>query len=187
MPSWRGADDDAGYSRGAGDEAAAADRAAPRNGLERPDLDGGIRRRLLGALQKAKIHRELTRGTGPVTGYQTRCLDDSGSGTANGNPIVLWSCSGSANQNWALPGDGTVHVLGKCMDVTHSATTAGTKIQLYTCNGSGAQQWRAQADGSVVNPESGMCLDDPGFSLSGAQLEIWTCNGGANQKWNLPA
>ncbi|WP_329562133.1 alkaline phosphatase family protein [Kitasatospora sp. NBC_01266] len=125
-------------------------------------------------------------GPGVVSGYSNRCLDDSGSSTTNLNPIVLWSCTGNPNQSWTLPGNGTVQVFGKCMDVLHSGTADSTPVELYTCNGGGAQQWAAQADGSLVNPESGKCLDDPGSSLSGAQLIIWDCNGGANQKWALP-
>lgn len=128
-----------------------------------------------------------TGSAGPIGGYSGRCLDDSGSRTVSGNPIVLWSCTGQPNQNWTLPGDGTVRVFGSCMDVTKSGTTDGTKVQLYTCNGGGAQQWHARADGSLMNPQSGKCLDDPGYSVTGAQLNIWTCNGGANQKWKLPA
>ncbi len=73
------------------------------------------------------------------------------------------------------------------MDVTSSGTTPGTLVQFWPCNGTGAQQWQAGANGSLVNPQSGLCLDDPGFSTTqGTQLEIWTCNGGSNQRWTLP-
>jgi hypothetical protein len=126
-------------------------------------------------------------GPGPVTGYNSWCLDDKGSSTADFNPLELYTCTGNPNQQWTLPGDGTVQVLGKCMDVLHSGTADGTVVQLYHCNGGGAQQWAAQADGTLMNPQSGKCLDDPGFSLTSPQLVIWDCNGGANQRWNLPA
>jgi hypothetical protein len=71
--------------------------------------------------------------------------------------------------------------------VLHSGTANSTPVEIYTCNGGGAQQWVAQADGTLMNPESGKCLDDPGSSLSSPQLIIYTCTGSANQKWNLPA
>jgi chitinase len=72
--------------------------------------------------------------------------------------------------------------------VDGGGTTDGTTVDLYDCNGSGAQVWVPQANGELLNPQSGKCLDDPGFSTSwGTQLGIWDCNDGANQKWTLPA
>jgi hypothetical protein len=39
---------------------------------------------------------------------------------------------------------------------------------------------------TIVNRNSGMCLDVPGSSTSnGTLLEQWTCNGGSNQQWYL--
>ena len=73
------------------------------------------------------------------------------------------------------------------MDVSGGGTANHTMVQLYDCNGTGAQQWQYRADGSLLNPQSGRCLDDLGFSTAnGNQLGIWDCNGAANQKWNLP-
>jgi hypothetical protein len=46
--------------------------------------------------------------------------------------------------------------------------------------------WQQQANGSLLNPQSGRCLDAPGGnSANGTQLEIWDCTGGANQKFAL--
>ncbi|MDH6144445.1 hypothetical protein P3T35_006488 [Kitasatospora sp. GP30] len=126
-------------------------------------------------------------GPGPVTGYAGYCLDDQNGSTADFNPVDLAPCTGAADQSWTLPGNGTVQAFGKCLDVLHSGTANGTVVQLYHCNGGGAQQWVAQADGSLQNPQSGKCLDDPGYSLSSPQLIIWDCKGSANQTWNLPA
>jgi hypothetical protein len=89
------------------------------------------------------------------------CLDDRSSSTANDNPIQIYTCNGTGAQQWTYEPDGTLQVLGSCMDVTNSGTTNGTLIQLYTCNGTGAQQWRATTSGQLINPESGLCLDDP--------------------------
>ena len=56
-----------------------------------------------------------------------------------------------------------------------------------TCSGSAAQAWQPQANGALVNPQSGKCLDDTGFSTTpGTQVQIWSCTGAANQDWNLP-
>jgi hypothetical protein len=44
------------------------------------------------------------------------------------------------------------------------------------------------ADGNyrLVNSNSGLCVEVPGFSTSnGTQLDTWGCNGGTNQEWVL--
>jgi beta-glucosidase len=66
-------------------------------------------------------------------------------------------------------------------------TANGTLVDLYTCNGTGAQVWQPQSNGAIVNPESGSCLDDTGWSTTpGTKVQIWACTGGANQSWSLP-
>jgi hypothetical protein len=72
------------------------------------------------------------------------------------------------------------------MDITGAKYTNGTLIELWTCNGGANQQWTA-SNGEIVNPHSGMCLDDPASNTTnGTQLILYTCNGGNNQKWTLP-
>ena len=126
--------------------------------------------------------------TGPITGLAGKCLADSGGATANGNPIVLYHCTGGTEQSWQVPGDGTLRVLGKCLDIRGAHATAdGTLVELWSCNGGGNQQWTATA-GNLVNPQSGKCLDVPGSnSADGTQLEIWTCGSHQpNQTWTVP-
>jgi beta-glucanase (GH16 family) len=126
--------------------------------------------------------------TGPINGYGGKCVDVAGANTANGTPVQLYDCNGTAAQSWTVGTDGTFRALGKCMDVTAAGTANGTKVQLYDCNGTGAQTWQPRSDGSVVNPNSGKCLDDTGWNTAnGTQLQIWDCTGGANQKWTLPS
>jgi len=60
-------------------------------------------------------------------------------------------------------------------------------VQAWDCNGTGAQQWQNRANGSLVNPQSGKCLDDPGSTTTtGTQLQIYTCNGTNAQRWSIP-
>ena len=127
-----------------------------------------------------------TAHTGPITGYQGLCLDVRSGSSVDRTPVQVYGCGGSPAQQWTVPGDGTLTALGKCLDVNGGGTGNGAAVQLYSCNTTGAQQWQARADGSLLNPQSGRCLDDTGFGGSGTQLEIWDCNGGANQKWTLP-
>ncbi len=125
--------------------------------------------------------------TGRITGVGGKCVDVSGSGTADGTKIQLWTCNGTGAQQWTLPGDNTVRALGKCLDVRSSGTTNGTITWLWTCNGSGAQQWVPQPDQTLRNPQSGRCLDASGGSTAdGTQLHIWDCLSAPNQKWTLP-
>ncbi|MDT0377374.1 ThuA domain-containing protein [Streptomyces sp. DSM 42041] len=126
-------------------------------------------------------------GSGPVTGIGGKCVDVAGGGAADGTQVQLWSCNGSAAQEWSVPGDGSLRALGKCLDVSGGGTADGSKVQVWSCNGTGAQVWEAHADGSLRNPQSGKCLDAEGTSSAdGTRLHLWSCHGGANQKWNLP-
>ncbi|MFJ8191984.1 PQQ-dependent sugar dehydrogenase [Streptomyces sp. NPDC096094] len=125
--------------------------------------------------------------TGPATGVAGKCLDVDNAGTADGTKVQLWTCNGSAAQEWTVGGDGTLKALGKCLDVSGGGSADGTRIQLWTCNGTGAQKWAAQPDGTVRNPQSGKCLDASGGTWNdGTPVHLWTCHTGPNQKWNLP-
>jgi alpha-galactosidase len=127
-----------------------------------------------------------TEPTGQIAGTSGKCVDDSGSGTSDGNPIILWPCSGNANQRWQLPGDGTVRTLGKCLDTNGGS---GTKAELATCTGGTDQQWTYQLNGNLINKQSGLCLDvTGGGSSDGTALESWSCGANQlNQIWSLPA
>ena len=125
--------------------------------------------------------------TGPVTGIAGLCLDDKSAATTNGTPIQIYTCNGTAAQQWTVTSDHRLTVLGKCLDITGAGTTNGTKVQLYDCNGTGAQVWEPQPNGALRNPLSGRCLDDPAATTTpGTQLQIYDCNGTAAQDWRLP-
>jgi hypothetical protein len=76
--------------------------------------------------------------------------------------------------------------LGKCLDINGGGTADGTKVDLYDCNHTAAQVFVPQAGGTLLNPQSGKCLDDTGRGGSGTQLQIWDCGSQANQQWTLP-
>jgi O-glycosyl hydrolase len=126
-------------------------------------------------------------GTGPIrSGLAGKCLAAKGNATADGSPVVLSTCDGSAAQNWTLRGP-AIQLGGKCLDVTGKGTADGTLVELWTCNGGTNQQWSTGASASLVGTGSGKCLDDPGATTTdGTQQEIWTCNGRSNQSWTLP-
>jgi beta-glucanase (GH16 family) len=131
-----------------------------------------------------------TGGTGnaaAVTGYDGLCLDVRGASPANFTAVQLYTCNGTAAQQWRTvqPGS-TLRALGKCLDVDAAGTADGTAVDLYDCNGTAAQVFIPQSSGALLNPQSGRCLDDTGSGGSGTQLQIWDCTGQANQQWKLP-
>ena len=129
-----------------------------------------------------------TGATGPITGYGGLCIDDRSASTANFNPVQVYTCNGTAAQQWTVVQAGsTLRVLGKCLDINGGGTADGTSVDLYDCNNTAAQVFIPQSNGSLYNPQSGRCLDDTGWSTTpGTQLQIWDCTGNANQQWSLP-
>jgi hypothetical protein len=75
--------------------------------------------------------------------YGTKCLDASGQGTANGTAVIIWDCSGQANQQWNVNSDGTITGVqsGLCLDAVGNGTANGTKINLWACHGGANQRW----------------------------------------------
>ncbi|MFC1440180.1 ricin-type beta-trefoil lectin domain protein [Streptacidiphilus sp. N1-10] len=127
-------------------------------------------------------------GGSAVTGYNGLCLDDRSASTANFNPVQVYTCNGTAAQQWTYVAAGTtLHVLGKCLDVNGGGTANGTLVDLYDCNNTGSQVWIHESNGEYYNPQSNRCLDDTGYGGSGTQVQIWDCAGTANQLWSLPA
>jgi O-glycosyl hydrolase len=124
--------------------------------------------------------------TGQIVGYGGKCVDVAGANSANGTAVQLYTCNGSAAQQWTAGTDGTVKALGKCLDVAGASSANGTKVQIYDCNGTAAQQWTPGSGNTLAS--LGKCLDATGpSSADGTKLQIWTCGTGANQKWTLPA
>lgn len=129
-------------------------------------------------------------GAGPIySGVGSNiCLDDRSSSTANYNPVQIYTCNGTAAQQWSVVQAGsTLHVLGKCLDINAGGTANGTKVDLYDCNNTGSQVFIPQSNGSLYNPQSNRCLDVPGATTqSGTQVQIYDCNGSNAQRWTLP-
>ncbi|MEU7072357.1 lectin [Streptomyces narbonensis] len=123
---------------------------------------------------------------GPITGLGGKCVDVAGANPANGTPVQLHDCNGTAAQKWTVNADGSIRALGKCLDVTAGSTADGAKLQLYDCNGTGAQKWRVEAARDIVNVAADKCLDIPnGNTANATRLQIWTCNGTTAQKWTV--
>ena len=110
--------------------------------------------------------------------------DDTGT---DGAAVDLWGCqSGAVDQHWTHNSDDSLSTLGRCLDIDGDGTAAGTKVELWDCNGVGGQKWVQQANGSLLNPQSGLCLDDPerqhGQRHPAADLD---CNGESPQVFSV--
>ncbi|XVV15226.1 family 16 glycosylhydrolase [Actinoplanes sp. CA-131856] len=113
-----------------------------------------------------------------------RCIDIPNANPADGARLQMWDCNGSAAQQWAANGDGTMRAMGKCMDPAGGALANGTPIQLVTCNGNPVQRFTLSAAGDLVNVSANRCVDIKDVNPNnGAQLQLWDCGGTANQKW----
>ncbi|GHH88737.1 hypothetical protein GCM10018793_69570 [Streptomyces sulfonofaciens] len=125
--------------------------------------------------------------TGTITGIAGKCLDVAAASTADGTPVQIYDCNGTAAQQWTVGSDGTIRALGKCLDVTGNSITNGARVQLWSCTGGANQKWTVTAAHDIVNPQADKCLDaTDNTSANGTPTQIWSCTGGANQKWNAP-
>jgi len=123
----------------------------------------------------------------PLIGYSGLCLDVASDNNTPGTKVDVYTCNGTDGQQWSEYSNSTVQADGDCLDVVSGGTANGSLVDLYTCNGTGAQVWDPQSDGALLNPQSGLCLEDPGSSTTlGTQTEIGTCTGGSNQSWVSP-
>ncbi|MGK5742558.1 lectin [Micromonospora sp. URMC 103] len=126
--------------------------------------------------------------TGPIVGLAGRCLDVANANSADGTPVQLYDCNGSAAQQWTLGADGTVRALGKCLDVRDNATANGARAQIWTCTGAANQRWTATAARDLVSASANKCLDVlDNNPANGTPVQLWTCTGASNQKWTVPA
>jgi GH25 family lysozyme M1 (1,4-beta-N-acetylmuramidase) len=139
-----------------------------------------------------------TGSAGPVQlGLGNECLTVPGTGAGKGTPAQISPCTaGSSTQAWTYVQDSTLRIDSQCLTVP--AAAQGAVAELEPCASTPAQEWHLvyprgmnPALGSrrttLVNPWSGMCLADPGFSRSsGTQVALWPCDGYTNQSWTLP-
>jgi hypothetical protein len=83
---------------------------------------------------------------------QNKCLGGQNNATANGTPIVVQDCNGSANQAFSASFDSATgsyifkHVAntGVCLDVSGGTTADGARIQLYSCWSPPSQKFKVQ-------------------------------------------
>jgi hypothetical protein len=111
------------------------------------------------------------------------CASVQGGTTANGTPVILYSCGDGPPQQWnynngQLTGIGTANGVSTCLEANGSSP--GSPVQLFACNGAQNQQWRFQAN-NIISVEANLCLDSsPGLFN---ELVVNTCSPAATQNW----
>jgi hypothetical protein len=131
-----------------------------------------------------------TAGSGPITiklkNATTSCVDDAGSGTADGTKIQAYTCNSTGAQQWkpgGWPGiysylDGSLvnATANKCMDLS------GTNVVLATCSSSKTtQHWQYTTTGGqtrLFNVGANKCLNYAA-TTNGTQGTVQTCNSSA--------
>ncbi|MFE5944193.1 ricin-type beta-trefoil lectin domain protein [Streptomyces sp. NPDC056480] len=116
-----------------------------------------------------------------LKGAAGKCLEAQGGATANGTPVQVYTCNGSAAQQWRMEGDDHgLHLRNaksmSCLDVSNNSSAVGAKIQIYTCNSSAAQTWEytPRATTQLKGVGSGKCLNFPTYDL-GKDALLATC------------
>jgi len=101
------------------------------------------------------------------------------------------------NQQWTFnQAQGTLSpnafsAQGGVLDAFQCGSADGNKVFIYpndngqgTCNGKN-QKWQWYPNGTIVNANSGSCLDV--YDFAGPAVDTWTCNGGVNQQFTMNA
>jgi hypothetical protein len=117
--------------------------------------------------------------TGAITAAGGRCLALGSLLGLEGAPVQTSGCADVSYQRWTLATDGTLLVTNRCATVGTDAA-----VRIAECDDRPAAQWRAGPNGSLVNPQTGRCLTDPGALA--ATVTVTDCTGAANQTWTLP-
>jgi hypothetical protein len=77
--------------------------------------------------------------------YGDMCMQAGTSSVASGAPVVLESCTGATDQQWAVNSSGTITSAADsalCLDTVGGATTDGALLQVATCSGATSQSWK---------------------------------------------
>ncbi|MFF4331445.1 ricin-type beta-trefoil lectin domain protein [Streptomyces sp. NPDC001591] len=120
-----------------------------------------------------------------------KCLDVENGGTNDGTPVQVYTCNGTAAQQWVVYGDDHgLHLRNrnsyKCLDVSNNDSANGTRIQTWTCNSSPAQTWEynLRATTSLKSVGTGKCLDLRTYD-NGNDSWLWDCNGTGAQQFDI--
>jgi GH25 family lysozyme M1 (1,4-beta-N-acetylmuramidase) len=114
--------------------------------------------------------QQWTLPAGPVASQiPGGCLEDLDNSAAAHTGVQVWSCNGSAAQDFTAGPAGTIRIHGRCLEVNHTATARKFPVDLAGCTGAPAQRWIVSAAAGAPagaglwlrDAGSGACLTDP--------------------------
>ncbi|WP_405717980.1 family 43 glycosylhydrolase [Streptomyces sp. NBC_01537] len=126
-----------------------------------------------------------------------KCLDVSGSSTADGADVIQYTCNGGANQKWRIEDQANdtsrlVNVAtGKVLDTANCGTADGTNLQQWSWLNNNCQKFRLiyTATGGwvrIVNENSGKVADVANCGTAdGTDVRQWSWLSNACQQWQL--
>jgi hypothetical protein len=121
-----------------------------------------------------------------VGGLSGKCLSVTGASTQAGATADIYTCNGSASENWTLQPNGEIvgAPSGECLQVTGGSVANYAGVEIDPCNGAADQLWTPGPSGSLVGVQSGLCLSVLGGSTANyTTADIYTCNGSGSETW----
>lgn len=138
-------------------------------------------------------------------GKASLCLDNYRSGTGADNPVDVYPCSGTSNQQWQMNADGSIRLLqagtsNLCLTAQSSTTTGvvngqqGQWVGVAACGSApGHQTWTYNRDGNLKLAGTTKCLDVYGgrTTTNGTPVDLYSCGAApnaiqTNQTWAAP-
>ena len=120
----------------------------------------------------------------------TLCVTPYGGRTANGTPLVQWTCTWDPSQDWRYVetswGDLIVNnKSGRCLTPSGGGVDNGTYLTLWDCDSNKAsQKWGLDNSAILENLNSGKYITPyGGGSASGTRLTLWSWTGSVYQHW----
>jgi len=142
------------------------------------------------------LFQNITTRTGSfVSNAGSKCIEDPNSNMNTFTPVVVTTCASGNPYSQRLTyhpvpttNNAIITLLGHCLSA--DGITNGSSVVIDYCNDSDPYElWIKQSDGTIVNPQSGRCLEINGGSASpanGSTLAIRDCTGSTWQKWSTP-
>jgi chitinase len=144
----------------------------------------------------SKIFNKITSGSGTtppppagstiVGNNSGLCLSVTGAATSSGATADLYTCNGSASENWTVNSNGTItgNNSGLCLGVSGNSSTLKTTADINTCDGDTYEKWTVS--GSTLVNGDGQCLSVTGAATTNyATADLYTCNGSVSENWTV--
>jgi chitinase len=143
----------------------------------------------------SKIFNQITVGSGGGTGSGTivgnnsgLCLSVTGASASPGATADIYTCNGSASENWTVNSNGTItgNNSGLCLSASGNSSALKTTADINTCDGDGYEQWTVESNGTLVEGASGLCLSVTGAGTTNyTTADLYTCNNSASESWSI--